>query len=88
MADTEPHAFHPECYVAHKDPDTLSWSEAVDDVMACAKITVLEANNSCNEVTESNTNGKIIPGTWVLANPRRRNKEVQGASLLLRRLTR
>ena len=24
--------FQPSCFVAHKDPDTLSWSTAMDDV--------------------------------------------------------
>jgi hypothetical protein len=83
MADSEPDVFHPVCYVAHKDPDMLSWSKAMDDVMysdkwvaaARAEIAVLEANNTWKEVTKASARGKIIPGTWVF----RRKRTPDGA---------
>jgi hypothetical protein len=78
-------SFHPVCLVAHKDPDTLSWREAMSDVMhrdkwvaaARAEIAVLEANNTWKEVTKSSANGKIIPGTWVFRRKRTPDGEVK-----------
>jgi hypothetical protein len=77
--------FHPVCLVAHKDPDTLTWSEAMSDVShrdkwvaaARAEIAVLEANNTWKEVTKSSADGKIIPGTWVFRRKRTPDGEIK-----------
>jgi hypothetical protein len=65
--------FAPVSLIAHKDPDTLSWSEAMADTehrdkwiaAARAEVAVLEANKTWVEVPKSSAKGKIIPGTWI-----------------------
>jgi hypothetical protein len=77
--------FQPACFVAHKDPGTLSWSEAMDDVedrdkwiaAARAEIAILEANHTWQEVTKSSAKTKIIPGTWVFRRKRTPDGEIK-----------
>jgi hypothetical protein len=81
MAKSKP-AFQTTCLIAHKDPDTLSWSEARSNehqekwvAAARAEIAVLEANNTWIKVTKSSAQSKIIPGTWVFC--RKRTPDVE-----------
>jgi hypothetical protein len=81
---SEAHTFQPHAFVAHKDPDTLNWGEAMADpdrdkwiTAARAEIAVLEANNTWIEVLKSSAKGKIIPGTWVFRRKRTPDGEIK-----------
>jgi hypothetical protein len=57
---------------ASKDPDTLTWGEAMADIdkekwleAAQIEIEALESNHTWQEVPKTTAETKIIPGTWV-----------------------
>jgi hypothetical protein len=79
-----PSLIQPYGMVTHRDPDNLSWTEAMADTehlnkwiaAARAEITVLEANETWDEVSQSSTTAKIIHGTWVFHRKRTPNGEI------------
>ena len=73
------------CFVAHKDPNTLNWGEAMADTdhqdkwiaAARAEIAVLEANHTWVKVAKSSAKSKIVPGTWVFCRKRTPDGEIK-----------
>jgi hypothetical protein len=77
----EPEAFG---LAAAKDPDTLSWGEAMADPdkekwleAARVEIEALESNRTWQEVPKSAAETKIIPGTWVFRRKRTPDGEIK-----------